>query len=642
MTRALAELIDACKSIVTGMGITIRYFFQPPVTLQYPYQKKVLSPRFRGPLKLRGIMGQDELEFFRAEIQSHNALMASKAAELRLPPCTATCPANVDVRGQNALVAEGKYLEALDLIRERNVFPRTLGRICHHPCEDRCRRAYYDEPIANRTLHRMVADYAVKTANNAPQKVEATRPEKVAIIGCGPAGLAAAYDLLKQGYQVTLFDKHEEAGGMLRYGVPRYRLPDDVLATDVEYVRGLGAEIQTGVEIGRDVSFEQLDKDYNAILIAVGLQVSRGLPIPGMDLPGVLMAVPFLYAANTGQKIKLGKKVIVIGGGNVAVDVARCAKRMGAKEVHMACLEARHEMPAFSWEIEEAIEEGIHIHCSWGPNRILEKDGKAAGLELKECACVFDDEGRFNPKFNECNLIAIEGNTLIVSIGQGGDLSFLKDTGVQVNERGQLVFDRTTMQTSQPNVFACGEVTTGPASAVGSIATGHEAAISIDRYLRGEDLKEARTPPFISTFEQYRPVDSSDVEPERRRPAMPMMKPEERVKNFEQIELGFSESQALAEAYRCLRCQSLTCVGCTFCARTCPTYAINVSRSDLGSLKREVHTYEVDLTKCIFCGMCALQCPTSALTMGPEYELAVYDRNKLTIKTEQVLRKIER
>lgn len=641
MTKVVTEVVDAFKSIATGMGITLRYFFQRSVTLRYPYQHKVLSPRFRGPLLLRGVMGEDELDFMRADIQDYNRLIADKAAELKLPPCNATCPANVDVRGQNALIAEGKFLEALELIRTRNIVPGSLGRICHHPCEDRCRRAYYDEPIANRYLHRMIADHALATSKNGAEKVEATRPEKVAVVGGGPAGLAAAFDLVTKGYRVTLFDKHEEPGGMLRYGVPRYRLPNHVLAADIDHVRGLGAEIKTGVEIGRDIQFEDLKKDYNAILVAVGLQVSRGLPIPGMDLPGVLMAIPFLHAANTGQKVKIGKKVIVIGGGNVAVDVARCAKRMGAKEVHMACLEARHEMPAFSWEIEEAIEEGIHIHCSWGPNRILEKDGKAAGLELKECTCVFDDQGRFSPKFDECSLTAIEGNTVIVSIGQGGDLSFLKDTGVQVNERGQLVFDRTTMQTSEPNIFACGEITTGPASAVGSIATGHEAAISIDRFLSGKDLKEGRVSPYISSFEPFRPVTGLQFEPERRRQVMPMIDPETRVSNFDEIELGFSESQASEEAFRCLRCESSTCVGCGFCARTCPTYAINVSRSGLGSLKREVHTYELDLTKCIFCGMCSLQCPTNALTMGPEYELAVYDRTKLVINKEQVLRKVE-
>lgn len=576
-------------------------------------------------------MGDDELEFFRADIQDYNGLITTKSDQLRLPPCNGTCPAGVDVRGQNALIAEGKYLEALDLIRERNVFPRSLGRICHHPCEDRCRRAYYDEPIANRCLHRMIADYAVTTSNNGGQKAMTTRPEKVAIIGAGPAGLAAAYDLVRKGYQVTVFDKQKESGGMLRYGVPHYRLPDDVLGTDVNHIKDLGVKIRNGVEIGKDIPFSELKKDYQAILIAVGLQVSRSLPISGIDLPQVLLAVPFLYAANTDQKVKLGKRVIVIGGGNVAVDVARCAKRMGAQEVHMACLEARHEMPAFSWEIEEALEEGIHIHCSWGPHRIVEKDGKVAGLELKECTCVFDEEKRFSPKFNECNLTVIEGDMVIVSIGQGSDLSFLKDTGVEINERGQLVFDRTTLATSVPGVFACGEVTTGPASAIGSIATGHETAISIDRYLSGKDLKEDRTPPYVSTFEPFRPVTTLEIEPERKRQVMPMLDPEERINHFEQIELGFSESQAVAEAYRCLRCQSLICVGCTFCARTCPTYAINVVRSDPGSLRREVHTYELDLTKCIFCGMCALQCPTDALTMGNEYELALYDKSKLAL-----------
>lgn len=640
MTEEITNFLNAFKSIFIGMGITLKYLTKRSITLQYPFEKRTLPERFRGPLKLKGMMGEDELEFFRTDIQEHNRIIGEKAAELRLPPCNGTCPANVDARGQNALVAEGKYLEALELIRQRNIFPRSLGRICHHPCEERCRRAYYDEPLSIRSLHRTIADWAVNTNNNSGKKIEPSSNKKVAIIGSGPAGLAAAYDLIRKGYSVTVFERHKESGGMLRFGVPRYRLPDDVLATDVEHIQSLGVELKTGVEIGKDLTFNDLKaQGYDAILIAVGLQLSRSIPIPGVDLPQVLLAVPFLYAANTSQKVKMGKRVIVIGGGNVAVDVARCAKRMGAEEVHMACLESRYEMPAFSWEIEEALEEEIHIHCSWGPNRIVEKKGKVAGLELKECTCVFDENGRFSPKFNECNLTTIEGDTVIISIGQMSDLNFLKDSGVEINERGQLVLDRETLATSSPGVFACGEVTTGPGSAIGSITTGHEAAISIDRYLSGKDLKEGRTSPFTPNFEKYQPLQNLEhmIEPERKRKIMPMLPAEERVNHFEQIELGFTEEAALEEAYRCLRCQSLTCVGCGFCARTCPDYAINVVRSEIGADKREVHTYELDLSKCIFCGMCALQCPTDALTMGKEYELALYDKNKLPLSKEWIL-----
>ncbi len=639
MTEQIASFLNAFKSIFIGMGVTLKYLTRRSITLQYPFEKRTLPERFRGPLKLKGVMGEDELEFIRTDIQEHNSLITEKDAQLRLPPCNGTCPANVDARGQNALVAEGKYLEALELIRHRNVFPRTLGRICHHPCEERCRRAYYDEPISIRALHRVVGDWAVNTNNNHVEKIVPTSDKKIAIIGCGPAGLAAAFDLVRKGYQVTVFEKHQEAGGMLRFGVPRYRLPDDVLATDVGYIQSLGVEIKTGVEIGKDITFSGLRaQGFEAILIAVGLRLSRSLPIPGVDLPGVLLAVPFLYAANTTEKADIGKRVIVIGGGNVAVDVARCAKRMGAEEVNMACLESRVEMPAFSWEIEEALDEGIKIHCSWGPNRIVEKKGKVAGLELKECTCVFDESGRFNPQFDECKLNVIEGDTVIISIGQMSDLSFLKDSGVEVDERGRLTFDRETLATSSQGVFACGEVVTGPGSAIGSISTGHEAAVSIDRYLNGRDLKEERTPPFIPNYEKFTPLKNLEqiIEPERKRKVMPMLPAEERVHHFEQIELGFSENMGLEEAYRCLRCHSLTCVGCGFCARTCPDYAINVDRSEIGSEKREVHTYELDLTKCVFCGMCALQCPTDALTMGNEYELATYEKSNLNPDKEWI------
>lgn len=639
MIEKILCFFDAFSSIFAGMGITIKYLFKKPVTVQYPFEKRVIPSAWRGEPKLIGIMGEDPLEILGPKSpEEYNDLLNHRIDEDKVPGCISSCPANVDVRGQNAYVAEGKYEKALELVRSRNILPGVLGRICHHPCEEGCRRNYYDESIANRSLHRFISDVCFERKTHKIQKPEVRLDKKVAIIGSGPSGLAAAYDLAMLGYRITIFEKIDVPGGALRTGVPVYRLPRDILQREIDDLADIGVRIKTGVEIGKDIKFKQLTKDYDAVLIACGLSLSRGLNIPGAELDGVLLALPFLKAANFGEKVKMGKRVVVIGGGNVAIDVARVALRLGAKKVKMVCLEAPHEMPAHPWEIEEALEEGIEINCSWGPKAIVEKKGKVAGLEVIQCTSVFDKKGRFAPTFCEEVTKVIEGNTVIIAIGQYADLSFLKDSGVELNERGQLVFDSETMMTSVEGVFASGEVITGPGSAIGSIATGHEAAISIHRYLSGRDLRENRVKPKPVIPEKYPslPLEALGVEAERRRAKMPMRSAAERKTNFKEIELGFSEDQTVHEGERCLRCLSETCVACQFCMRACPDWVIRVERSKTDDGRRVVHLYQFDVGMCLYCGLCVEACPTKTLRLTTGYEMACYDRDHNLYSKEQL------
>jgi NADPH-dependent glutamate synthase beta subunit-like oxidoreductase len=616
-------IIEGTAGLIKGLFITAKYMFSKPFTILYPFERKEISERWRGPLYLKGMIYEYE----------------PQEGKESIPPCKSACPSNVDPRLQNRLVVEGRYKEAYLAVRDRNIVPGVLGRICNHPCETKCRRGAYDEPVGIKNLHRFIQE---KFFENPPElpAFERKYSEKIAVIGSGPAGMAAAYDLAKMGYAVTIYDRHPYPGGMLMIGVPKYRLPREEILKEIDLLAKQGIEIKTGIEIGKDISLNDLARDYDAVIIAVGLQKSRSLSIPGIDLPGVNYAIPFLKQVNLEEKADIGKEVIVVGGGNVAVDVARSALRVGAEVVKMVCLEKREEMPAFSWEIEEAIEEGVRLYPGWGPKRII-GERHVEGLEVVQCLSVFDEQRRFNPTFNEENVKVIKGDTVIFAIGQYGDMGFAENSDVEVDERGRLVIDPDTWQTTVPNVFACGEIITGPSTAISSMGTGHEVAEKVHRFLRKKDFRgvsviiKAETPTPVS------PPAEIIHESSRKRIELKKRKPMERVKDFAGIEFSYTNEEARQEAGRCLQCDTEACVGCSFCARACPDFCIRIER-DENAVERRITVWDYDMEKCSFCGLCVDACPTRTLGMAAdEIELAGLER-KFKLDREKMLRKVKK
>lgn len=464
-------------------------------------------------------------------------------------PCKATCPAHISIPGFVGAIAEGRYEDGLKLIKEEMPFPGICGRVCHHPCEKECNRGKLnnDKPIAIEYLKRFLSDVNdSKELKLIPAK-KPDKNEKVAVIGAGPAGLTAAYYLAREGYGVTVFEKLPVVGGMMAVGIPEYRLPRGIIAAEVQVIRQLGVKIKNNVTFGKDVTLEKLKKEgYKAVFIGTGLHLSRRLYVPGEDFPGILGGVDFLRDAALGNPVTMGKRTTVIGGGNVAIDVALVALRKGAEQVTLVSLEQRHEMPAWDYEIAETLEEGINIINGWGPKRFLQKDGKVSGLEFKRCSAVFDDKCVFNPQYDEKDLMSIECDTVIVAIGQAGDVAFAKTEGVPLTPRGGLAADPVTFQTALQWVFAGGDGYYGPKSVVEAVACGKEAAISIDRYLRGEDLKKDRGRDWKGI--EYKPK----VE-KKERMLISCISLDDRKGNFKEVHLGFNKEQATGEAERCLR-----------------------------------------------------------------------------------------
>ncbi len=502
------------------------------------------------------------------------------------PPCRGTCPAGVNAQGYVALIAQNRFLEALDVVRERMPFAGVCGRICHHPCEQKCNRLQIDEAVSVRNLKRFVADYERdlirkgESIERPPSEipVDAKQPytERVAVVGGGPAGLTCAYDLAKRGYPVTVFDANKELGGMMRTGIPAYRLPREYLDLEINQLLSEGIEIKTGTALGKDFSLDDLKtRGYNAVFVATGAQRAKKIPLDGSDTQGVLYGIPFLREVNEGGRPAIGKKIVVIGGGNVAMDVARSALRAepGAS-VTVACLESREEMPAHDWEITEAEEEGVFMKPSWGPKVVLARNGKVAGIRLVKCTAVFDKDRRFNPAFDENQTETLDADTVILAIGQTCDLTGVEEH-LKVN-RGLVSSDPLTLETSQPGVFAGGDVVLGPASLVQAVAQGHRAADSIHRHLRGEDLRADREP-------AERPADLAAFPEwaERKyvpRQSMPVAGLDARKTSFAEIDQGFTAEQAVAEAQRCLQCGG--CSQCRACVRVCKAHAVDHDLQD--------------------------------------------------------------
>ncbi|MEW6108369.1 MAG: FAD-dependent oxidoreductase [Nitrospirota bacterium] len=524
-------------------------------------------------------------------------------------PCRAACPAHTDVQAYVGLIAQGRYTEAFEVIRSVNPIASVCSMICHHPCEQACRRCAVDEPLAVRHLKRFAVEQSADYRRSKRKLIPQTKNKNIAIIGSGPSGLTAANDLAELGYGVAVYERHPVLGGMLASAIPAYRLPREMLQQDIDDVVAKGVEVRTNCEIGKDVHLEDLIKKHDAVLIATGLSQSRSLNIPGVEGPGVLLAIPFLEDVAFDRKPVIGNKVLVIGGGNVAIDVARTARRLGAANVSMVCLESAEEMPAWKWEVDEALEEDIAISHRWGPMAVRRKDGKVEGLEVVKVMSVFDADGRFNPSFDNNQTSFIEADTIIITIGQMTNFSFLKDSPVKIDGRGRIEWNPETQMSSAEGIFVSGEVVTGPGSAIAAVASGHRVAMAIHLYLKGKTIEGL---PPEQEKEKIAQLPDSVVEKINREPRLKIrhIAPEVRCDTFMHFEIGYDEEEALREAGRCRGCgggavvDTKKCMACLTCQRICP-YGAPVVTS----------VSEIRPEYCQACGLCAPECPGGAISM---------------------------
>ncbi len=492
-------------------------------------------------------------------------------------PCVQRCPANINIQGFVALIKMGKHAEALKLIMEKMPLPGSLGRICPAPCETECRRQEVDKPLAICSLKRFAADQADWDNLPIPEIEKKDESEKVAIIGAGPAGLTAAYFLALDGYHPTVFEKAPQTGGMLRYGIPDYRLPQEILDREVNYIKKLGVDIKVNTNIGRERTIESLlAEGYKAVYIAAGAHKSRKMNIKNEDAEGVMHGIDYLGLLNRKQPVKTGQKVVVVGGGDVAIDAAREAVRQGAKEVTMVYRRSRTEMPAVVAEIKAAEEEGIKIEILQNPIDVLTEGGKVVGVKcIKMELGEPDESGRRRPVPVEGSEYDIQCDMVIPAIGQQVNSEFISGTeGIELTRWGTIDADPVTFHTGRPGVFAGGDVYTGPSIAVEAIGAGQEAAISISKYLKGEELFENRQKRPTGNDWQEIPKNTPKVE----RAKMPELAVTERISNYNEIELGFSDEQAVKEASRCVDCGG--CCECKLCVDQCKAGAINHDDAD--------------------------------------------------------------
>jgi NADPH-dependent glutamate synthase beta subunit-like oxidoreductase/NAD-dependent dihydropyrimidine dehydrogenase PreA subunit len=499
-------------------------------------------------------------------------------------PCKTDCPAHIGIQGYIKKAAEGKYREALELIKKENPFPAVCGRICPRKCESACTRGDIDDPVAIDEIKKFIADQDMNADRRYVPELRHRYGKKIAVVGSGPAGLGCAYFLAIDGYKVTVFEKQKALGGMLTLGIPSFRLEKNVVNAEIDILKELGVEFKTGVEVGKDVGLKDLrSQGYEAFYLAIGAQAGRRIGIEGEEAEGVIAGVDFVRDVNLGKELKLDGTVLVIGGGNVAIDVARTAARVGAKSVEMFCLESRAEMPALPEEIEEAMAEGIRIDNSWGPKRIVAKNGRVVGVEFKKCVSVFDAEKRFNPKYDESVTKLVEADYVLTSIGQSidwGDL--LAGSKIELNRNNTVKADPFTYQTGEPDVFAGGDAYTGPKFAIDAIAAGKEAAISIHRFVQpGQSLVLGRDK------REYRALDKGelDLEGYDRSPRQKAGRDSggARKDSFRDERATFTEEQLKKETERCLGCGAVIvdanmCVGCGMCTTRCKFDAISLAR----------------------------------------------------------------
>ncbi|HMK31880.1 MAG TPA: FAD-dependent oxidoreductase [Terriglobales bacterium] len=597
--------------------------------------------------------------------------------------CQNACPVHTDARGYVRAIAAGNYEQAYLIARGPNPLASICGRICGAPCEAACRRGSIDQPISIRALKRFVCEkfgsesrtdaggelFSYLRSHSAERQCDdldelrhlldflahADFPqptgERIAIIGCGPAGLAAGHDLAVMGFRPTIFEMDPVPAGMLATGVPGYRLPRALIQAEVAVIQGLGAEIRCNVQVGKDVRFDDLRREFAAVVIACGAKRSRALPIPNADAIGVLGGVDFLRDVALGKKVELGERVIVIGGGNVAYDVARtvlrqeeydvsrtAARMAGVRQVNLVCLESLEEMPADTVEILEGQEEGVLRYNSWGPKEILSLNVNGQkfvrGVRFVRCTRVYDENKRFAPRFDESVMTEIVGDTVLLSVGQSADLTFLDPVrdGIQMRSPQQIVNDPATCETTAPGVFVAGDIAYGPRLMIHAIASGKQAARSVYRHLRGREIAPEEVQ-FHVPLEYYRREKGYE---RRTRLPIPTRSSEERLKNpLALVEIGYSEAQARAEAGRCLDCGINTifdgerCILCGGCVDVCPTLCLKLVSFDrvapTPELQGAVRALEMDMSdlsaiikdeeRCIRCGLCAQRCPTTAITM---------------------------
>ncbi len=504
-------------------------------------------------------------------------------------PCKTACPAHIAVQGYLKMAAQGRYTEALALIKRENPFPAVCGRVCNRRCEDACTRGTVDQAVAIDEVKKFIAqkDLDAQTRYIPPVVAPTTGggfDEKIAIIGGGPAGLSCAYFLAEKGYKPTVFEKNDKPGGMLVYGIPTFKLEKDVVAAEIDVLREMGVEIRCGVEVGRDVTLDALrEQGYKAFYIAIGCQGGRMAGVPGEDAEGVMTAVDFLREVGADEGYAVRGRAVVVGGGNVAIDVARTSGRCGADTVSMFCLESRDGMPASAEEIAEAEEEGVRLSCGWGPKEILTQNGKVSGVVFKKCTSVYDGSGRFSPVYDENETMTVECEHVFLSIGQSivwGEL--LKGSRVELGRGNGAVADAVTYQTAEPDIFVGGDVYTGPKFAIDAIAAGKEGAISIHRFVQpNSSLTIGRNRRrFVELDKQNIELDSYDS---ASRQIAGMDESIDYKKSFRDAHKTFTEEQVRIETARCLGCGASVvdenkCIGCGVCTTKCGFDAIHLYR----------------------------------------------------------------
>ncbi len=590
-------------------------------------------------------------------------------------PCLAACPVHTNAGAYVAAIADGDDRFAYLTARLPNPFASVCGRICAAPCEDACRRGKIDQPIAIRALKRFVtekygpesgerATWSSLSPRNAPRK-----GKSIAVVGGGPAGLACAHDLLLQGYDVSLYEAMDRLGGMMVLGIPEYRLPRDLMDAEIQGIVDLGLDVHLGVRLGEDVLLDDLRRDNDAVFLGIGAMLGRNLDIPGHDADGVFRAVEFLINVNQGFNVEIGEKVVVIGGGNVAMDAARTALRAsayggdeesgvdaweagpeevghpldaarsairaGATDVTVVSLESRTEMPAQEFEIVEAEEENISMFGRRGPQSIMTDDqGRVIGLRTVGVLSVFDEDGRFSPEFDEDDVSDFEADTVILAIGQAIDLTALGEGGPEVSPRRTIATDPQTFRTSLPDVWAGGDAAFGPRLLITAVAEGRSAAADIHATLSPADATAERRPGKMTIVEDFhRMMDRYD---EQQRVPIPSIPTDRRI-GLAEVDLGFTEEQARAEAARCLRCflniqlDVESCVLCALCADVCPVDIISLVPSEtIGALGGGT-VLMLDEERCIRCALCVERCPPNALSMGMWTGVGVPESIPLTI-----------